>query len=96
MSGWTFFSNHAHVLLLLIDEPDLRMRDLAERVAITERAVQRIVHDLIDEGYLTVHKEGRRNRYEADLDAHLRHSLESGVTIRELLRGLRSRSTKRR
>ena len=93
MSGWTFFSNHAHVLLLLCEEPDLRMRDIAVRVGITERAVQRIIHDLVEEGYLQVEKEGRRNHYEANLDAHLRHPLEEGVTIRELLTGLSQRAT---
>jgi DNA-binding transcriptional regulator LsrR (DeoR family) len=89
MSSWTFFSNHAHVLLLICDEPDLRMRDIAARVDITERAVQRIVHGLVVEGYLQVEKEGRRNHYTPDLDAHLRHPLEAGVTIRQLLEGVR-------
>ena len=90
VSSWTFFSNHAHVLLLLCHESDLRMRDIAQRVDITERAVQRIIHDLVAEGYLTVTKEGRRNHYEPNLDAHLRHPLEAGATIRELLSGLKS------
>ena len=85
LSSWTFLSNHAHVLLLLCNDPDLRMRDIAERVDITERAVQRIVSELVDEGYLNVTKEGRRNHYEPNLEAHLRHPLESGVTIRALL-----------
>ncbi len=90
MAGWTFFSNHAHVLLLVCREPGLRMRDIAERVDITERAVQRIVHDLVDAGYLDVHKEGRRNRYTANLDAPLRHPLEAGATIGDLLRAVQS------
>ena len=89
MSTWTFLSNHAHILLLLCLEPDLRMRDVAQRVGITERAVQRIIHDLVEEGYLSVHKEGRRNHYEPNLDAHLRHPLEAGVTIRQLLSSIR-------
>lgn len=92
MSGWTFLSNHAHVLLLLCQKPDLRMRDIATEVDITERAVQRIVHDLVEEGYLSIHKQGRRNRYEPNLDAHLRHPLESGVTIRQLLSSLSDRA----
>ena len=91
MASWTFFSNHAHVLLLLCDNRDLRMRDVAEQVDITERAVQRIIHDLVGEGYLEVRKEGRRNHYEPNLDAHLRHHLEASVTIRQLLSGLSSR-----
>ncbi len=84
MSTWTFLTNHSHVLLLLCDDPDLRMRDIAERVDITERAVQRIVHDLVEAEYLTVRKEGRRNHYTPNLDANLRHPLEAGATILDL------------
>lgn len=87
-STWTFLSNHAHVLGLLCHEPDLRMRDIADRVRITERAVQRIIHDLVEEGYLVVRKEGRRNHYDINFEAHLRHPLEAGVTIRKFLDGL--------
>lgn len=83
MSGWTFISNHGHVLLLLCEDPDLRMRDIAKKVDITERAVQRIVHDLVDEEYVSVQKHGRRNHYVPNLDAPMRHPLETGVTIRE-------------
>ena len=85
MSTWTFFSNHAHVLLLICQDPDLRMRDIAERVDIKERTVQKIIHDLLESGYLQVQKEGRRNHYVADLTAHLRHPLEAGTTIGQLL-----------
>ncbi|TNE84581.1 MAG: ArsR family transcriptional regulator [Deltaproteobacteria bacterium] len=81
VSSWTFLSNHAHVLLLLCEDPDLRMRDIAEKVDITERAVQRIVHDLVEEGYIAVRKEGRRNHYSPNLKAHLRHPIEERVTI---------------
>ena len=82
---WTFLTNHAHVLLCLALEPDLRVRDLAERVGITERAVQRIVHDLADEGYLEITKEGRRNHYRVHTDQPMRHPVEAGATVRELL-----------
>ena len=90
MSSWTFLSNHAHVLFLLCSDPDLRMRDLAEKVQITERAVQRIIHDLVHEGYLLVQKEGRRNHYEPQLQQHLRHPLEAGITIGQLMAGLQN------
>ncbi len=88
MSSWTFLSNHAHVLVLLCSEPDLRMRDIAEKVQITERAVQRIIHDLVEEGYLIIQKEGRRNHYEPQLNTYLRHPLESRITIGQLISGL--------
>ena len=95
MSNWTFLSNHAHVLFLLCQHPDLRMRDIAEKVNITERAVQRLVHDLVEEGYLTIRKEGRRNHYEPSLDASLRHPLEAGITIADILVGFRNSRSRR-
>ena len=58
-SSWTFLTNHAHVLLLLDKDPDLRLRDLAAAVGITERAAQRIVSELIEGGYLTRQRVGR-------------------------------------
>jgi DNA-binding Lrp family transcriptional regulator len=85
-STWTFLSNHAHVLMCLAAEPGSRLRDVAERVGITERAVQAIVSDLEEGGAITRIREGRRNRYELHDDAHLRHPLEAHCTIRDLLR----------
>jgi DNA-binding Lrp family transcriptional regulator len=63
----------------------LRIRDLAELVGITERAVQRIVAELVDGGILLVRKEGRRNSYLINRKARLRHPLESRHTLGELL-----------
>ncbi len=97
--GWTFLTNHAHVLVCIAEEPDARGRDIAERVGITERAAQSIVADLVAEGYVTRTKEGRRNRYEVNADAPLRHPLEEDHTIGELLvtlGRLRPRQTTRR
>ena len=73
---WTFLTNHAHVLILLAREPDSRLRDVAEQVGITERAVHRILGDLEAAGYLVRAREGRRNRYEIDEDQPLRHPIE--------------------
>ena len=82
---WTFLSNHGHVLVSLARDPEARMRDVAEAVGITERAVQQIVHDLAEHGCLRKEKVGRRNRYEVLRRAHFRHDLESGVTLGEFL-----------
>ncbi|MSW46589.1 MAG: AsnC family transcriptional regulator [Actinobacteria bacterium] len=82
---WTFFTNHGHVLVCLAAEPDLRTRDVAELVGITERSAQSIIADLVDAGYLTRIKVGRRNRYEVHADKPLRHSLERDHTVGELL-----------
>lgn len=82
---WTFLSNHGHVLVSLARNPDGRMRDVAEAVGITERAVQHIVRDLVEQGYLDKEKVGRRNRYDVVRAAHLRHQLESHVTLGSFL-----------
>ena len=84
-SGWTFFTNHAHVLFVISQDPDIRMRDVAERVGITERAAQRIVAELEAEGHLTHERIGRRNHYEVNGDAALRHPIEEHITIGDLL-----------
>jgi DNA-binding transcriptional ArsR family regulator len=83
--GWTFLSNHGHVLLCLAAEPEMRLRDVAVRVGITERAVQRIVAELEDAGYLERNRNGRRNRYEFHPAIHLRHPVEGHRTIGELI-----------
>jgi len=85
-STWNFLSNHGHVLVCLARQPDARLRDIAERVGITERAVQSIVGDLEASGTLTRIREGRRNRYVIHASTPLRHRIEARYTIRELLR----------
>lgn len=82
---WTFLTNHAHVLVLLDRDPDLRIRELATQVGITERATQRIIGELVDSEYLTRHRQGRRNSYSLNRDRPLRHPLESHHTVGELL-----------
>ena len=78
---WTFLSNHGHVLVCLARDPDVRMRDVAAAVGITERAVQQIVHDLVDGGYVAKSKEGRRNHYRVVRSTHFRHELEADVSL---------------
>lgn len=82
---WTFLTNHAHVLLAIAAEPDLRLRDIAERVGITERATQRIVSELEGAGYLKVRREGRRNSYRVQRNLPMRHPAEAHHRIGELL-----------
>ncbi len=84
-SSWTFLTNHAHVLLCISRCPEVRLRDVAEDVGITERAAQRIVADLVNEGYLTRLRVGRRNQYEIHPERHLRHPVEQKVEIAALL-----------
>lgn len=83
--SWTFLSNHAHVLVCLARDPDTRLRDVAEQVGITERAVFKIVSELEECGVVTRVREGRRNHYEIDTSATLRHPLEAERTVGGLL-----------
>lgn len=93
---WTFLTNHAHVLVCIAGDPNIRGRDIAARVGITERAAQAIITDLVSEGYVKRTKVGRRNHYEVNPDAPLRHPLERDHTVGELLVTLgRLRSRKR-
>lgn len=85
---WTFLTNHSHVLVALYRDPELRQRDLAQLVGITQGAIQRILHDLEAEGYLDIERVGRRNRYTVHTDLGLRHPLENDHTIGELLERL--------
>ena len=84
--GWTFLSNHAHVLIVLASDSDLRMREIAARVGITERAVQRIIGELTDAGYLETLREGRRNRYRIHPERTLRHPIEAHRKVLDLIR----------
>jgi DNA-binding MarR family transcriptional regulator len=88
-SGWTFLTNHAHVLVCLARDSELRQRDLAAQVGITEGAVQVILNDLEAGGYVTRERVGRRNRYTLVLDLPLRHPLESHHTVGEIIELLR-------
>ena len=83
---WTFLTNHAHVLIVLHSEPDLVLREVASRVGITERAVQRIVQELEEEAYLTRERIGRCNHYQITSGRHLRHPVESHCTIDQVLK----------
>jgi len=85
-AGWTFLTNHTHVLVCLSEDPGLRLRDVAARVGVTERAVQRIVAELEAGGVLTRTREGRRNRYTIDGSIPLRHPLEEHRDVGALLR----------
>lgn len=84
--NWTFLTNHAHVLLCLARSTPLTMREIAMDVGITERAVQRIVADLRDEGYITPHKEGRCNSYDVHVGRHLKHPIEEKCTLADLIK----------
>ncbi|GAA2904265.1 helix-turn-helix transcriptional regulator [Nonomuraea rubra] len=84
-SSWTFLTHHARVLVEIARDPDIRLRDIATGIGITERAVQNIVRDLHEGGYLNRDRVGRRNRYSLNLDQHFRYPTEAGLPISLLI-----------
>ena len=95
--AWTFMTNHAHVLFCIVENTKTRTRDLAMRIGITERAVQRIIAELEAAGYLSHGREGRNNHYTVRTDLPLRHPVEQHCEISTLiemtLKGSRVRPT---
>jgi DNA-binding MarR family transcriptional regulator len=87
--SWTFLTNHAHVLICISRDDEVRLRDIATLVGITERATQKIVSDLALAGYLTIERIGRRNHYRVQPKQRLRHPLERTHRIGEVLDLLR-------
>jgi predicted transcriptional regulator len=85
---WTFLTNHAQVLLCVAATPDIRLRDVADHVGITERATQRILSELVAAGYVRATREGRRNRYIVDREHAMRHTAQRGYEIGALLEAL--------
>jgi hypothetical protein len=86
---WFVLTNHGNVLLCVARDPRIRISEIADKVGIGERAAQKIVADLVAEGFLVRIKEGRRNRYEINRNAHLRHPLFADLEIGPLLDVLR-------
>jgi predicted ArsR family transcriptional regulator len=82
----SFFTNHAYVLMLIGNDNSVRMRDLALRIGITERAVQRIMEDLVSSGHVVIGKSGRRNAYSLNADGHLQNPLLRDFRVIDLLR----------
>ncbi len=95
VATWTFLSNHALSLLCVVRTPGMRLRDIAVEVGITERAAHRIMSDLVEGGYLTRHRVGRRNFYEVHPEVPLRHQLVEDLTLGDLLGGLLRRQPRR-
>jgi DNA-binding IclR family transcriptional regulator len=83
--GWHFLSNHTQVLLCIAADQNVTLREVGDRVGITERAAQRIVADLVESGYVERERRGRNNHYRVNSHALLRHPAQEGVEIRALL-----------
>jgi DNA-binding MarR family transcriptional regulator len=83
--SWTFVTSHTRVLLCIAGDPEVRMRDVAATVGITERAAQRILADLVEAGYVERTRVGRRNHYKINENMTMRHTSQDGHEIGELL-----------
>ena len=80
--------HHAHVLIALDKQPDYKIEQLAEILGVTTRSVVNVLNDLVDGGYLTKIRSGRRNRYEINRAASLRHLTSGDRTVRDLIKYL--------
>jgi DNA-binding MarR family transcriptional regulator len=89
--NWRFLTSHAQVLLCLERDPEVRLRDVAASVGITERAAQRIISDLVEANYVKRERVGRRNRYAVNGSGHMRHPSQFDHEIQELLDVLKER-----
>ncbi|NOK62287.1 MAG: ArsR family transcriptional regulator [Chloroflexi bacterium AL-W] len=85
MTNWTFLTNHSQVLLSIAQNPRLTAKEIATTVGITERAVQRLLDDLEEGGYITRSREGRKNVYDIHPERPMRHPAQQGRAIRDLL-----------
>lgn len=85
ISGWTFITNHAHVLFCIAQDPAIRLRDVATQVGLTERAVQRIVRELEESGYISRQRQGRRVNYQVHEQQPLRRPVTRHRRVAELL-----------
>lgn len=84
-AAWSFLTNHARVLLCITENPSVRLREIAERVGVTERAAHRILNDLVAAGYVSRRRIGRRNQYTVRHDLPLPDRLSRTQPIGDLL-----------
>ena len=85
MARWTFLTNHGRALLCIAQEPDVRLRDIAVRLDITERSAYGIVSDLAEAGYILKERDGRRNRYQIQHHLPLPEALDRDQAIGDVL-----------
>jgi hypothetical protein len=85
VGDWSFFTNHARVLICIARDPGIRLRDLAATLDVTERSAYGIVSDLANAGYVVKEKDGRRNRYQVEAQLPLPESISQDRTIGDVL-----------
>ena len=85
---WTFLSHHAHVLIALSDNPELTMDELAKIEGVTTRSVVNVLNDLVEAGYITKERQGRKNHYTINLSSPLRHQTSTDRNVGDLISAL--------
>lgn len=85
LTGWSFLTKHARVLLSVVRDPQTRLRDIASAVGLTERRVHTILADLVAAGYVVKIKDGRRNRYEVTVHPSVPDLTARVEPVRELV-----------
>ena len=85
---WTFVTNHGRVLAYLARHPRATTREIAQEVGVTERAIQKVIFDLVADGYIVRHRHGRGNRYEIHSELPMRHRMERDRVVGDVLRAL--------
>ena len=88
MPEWLFLTNHAMVLSYIARHSRTTALELANAIGITERATRKIIADLLEAGYITKKREGRRNRYRINPDLTLRHPSHGETAVGDLLQAL--------
>jgi DNA-binding MarR family transcriptional regulator len=90
--NWFFVTSHAIVLIQVAKNPDITVREIAEQVGLTERQAHRVLADLVEEGYLSRERVGRRNRYQVNHAGPMRHPAIAELEVGDLLRALARRN----
>jgi Mn-dependent DtxR family transcriptional regulator len=85
LADWSLLTNHGRLLLVIENEPGLRVRDMAERLHLSERGVALILRDLREAGYVNYRREGRRVFDRVVADKPLRRHTLQHRTVGELL-----------
>jgi DNA-binding transcriptional ArsR family regulator len=95
LADWSLLTNHGRLLLAIENEPGLRVRDMAERLELSERGVSLILRDLREAGYVTSRREGRRTHYSVVADKPLRTDYLRHQSVGQLLGLLAEAETER-
>jgi predicted transcriptional regulator len=86
LNKWTFVTNHAVVLSYAARHPRITAREMAHEIGITERAVRKIIKDLVDAGYLSKTREGRGVSYCVRRNLSMRHRTQKEKMVGDLLK----------